>query len=92
MKKNTSYHLKHLTEQEYAEAPEDVRRVYISTAKNIPIPGKEKLDIIKQYPGYFEEVSHNSFSQKLKRAINLKQAIEKAVKKKSQYPLLKSQE
>jgi predicted alternative tryptophan synthase beta-subunit len=76
--KKISYHLlSDMTEEQYAALPEDVRRVYVSTAKKIPMDQKEKLDTIQQYPQYFEKRQAKPFAHKVKRLLNLKSKIDK---------------
>lgn len=79
--KNISYHLRHVSEEEYKEAPEAVHEIYISVTKKIPMDPKHRLAIIERYPQYFDKVQHSSFGQKLKRLLTLKERIEAENKK-----------
>jgi hypothetical protein len=76
--KNTTYHLlSDMTEEQYDALPEEVRRVYVSTAKKIPLDPKEKLATIHKYPQYFQKVEKKPFGQNFKRFQNLKSKMEK---------------
>jgi hypothetical protein len=87
--KNTSYHLlSDMTEEQYAALPEEVRRVYVSTAKKIPIDPKEKLATIQKYPQYFQKVEKKPFGQNFKRFQNLKSKMEKIKKARLDNPNL----
>ena len=68
-------HMRHLTEEEYAAAPEAVRKVYIAALEYIPMDQDEKRKTINAYPEYFtlkEKKVKKSFGQNFKRMSNLK--------------------
>lgn len=83
MKTKSTYLLKNITEQEYKDAPEDVRKAYISVAKDIPLSPEEKQNILCTYPEYFIKKPEGSFGNKLKRVLNLKSALANKKKKKA---------
>lgn len=72
MKTKSTYLLKDITEQEYKDAPEDVRKAYISVAEGIPLSPEEKQNILCTYPEYFIKNAEKSFGTKVKRLLNLK--------------------
>ena len=75
-----SFDIKPLNEEQYTEAPEAVRRVYISVLENIPLKNEELKSTIKTYPDYFtlkERKVKKSFGEKVKRLLSLKGALEK---------------
>jgi hypothetical protein len=75
-----NFEIKPLNEQEYSQAPEDVRRVYISVLENIPLSTDELKGTIKAHPEYFKLKSQEkpkSFSQKVKRLFTLKEDLRK---------------
>jgi predicted alternative tryptophan synthase beta-subunit len=75
-KKRISYNLlSSLTEEEYNAMPEEVRKVYVSVAKNIPMFDSEKLRIIQKYPECFTKVETKSYGDKVKRLMNLKEKV-----------------
>lgn len=83
---NLNFEIKPLNEQQYSEAPEAVRRVYISVLENIPLSTQELKTTIKAYPDYFRLKSTEkpkTFGQKVKRLFNLKNHLT-SVQKKSQ--------
>lgn len=53
--------------------PEEVRKVYVSVAKNIPMFDSEKLRIIQKYPECFTKVESKSYGDKVRRLMNLKE-------------------
>lgn len=77
---NLNFEIKPLNEQQYSEAPEAVRRVYISVLENIPLSTQELKTTIKAYPDYFRLKSTEkpkTFGQKVKRLFNLKNHLTK---------------
>lgn len=77
-KKRISYNLlSSLTEEEYNAMPEEVRKVYVSVAKNIPMFDSEKLRIIQKYPECFTKVESKSYGDKVKRLMNLRDKMRK---------------
>ncbi|AWW31861.1 hypothetical protein DN752_17935 [Echinicola strongylocentroti] len=71
------YKIKPLTEEQYKEAPEAVRRFMIAATEKIPIPELEIAKTIRDHPQYFELAKPKSHSQKVKRMLNLKQQTER---------------
>lgn len=84
-RKNTlvEVELKPLTEEEYSQAPEAVRKVYIAALEYIPIDPEEKRQTILAHPEYFtlKKQAKKSFGEKFKRLSNLKQHRDSLVKK-----------
>lgn len=73
-----NFQIKPLTEQEYRDAPEAVRRVYIHVLENIPMKLDEIKATIKAHPEYFTLKSAEkpkTHSQKLKRFFTLKEDL-----------------
>lgn len=66
MKNKISYSLRKLSEKEYQEAPEEVRKVYIHVLKKVPIDPREKARILAAYPAYFTRKKPVSFSQRVR--------------------------
>jgi hypothetical protein len=74
--------MKPLTEKEYSQAPEAVRKVYISALQNIPMDLEEKRQTILAHPDYFIlKTGKKSFGEKFKRLSNLKQHRDSLIKK-----------
>ncbi|MBD3627628.1 hypothetical protein [Cyclobacterium sp.] len=65
MKDKISYSLKKLSEKEYKDAPEEVRKVYIHVTKKIPMDEKEKARILRSHPGYFTQKKAQTFAQRV---------------------------
>ena len=75
-----NFQIKPLTEQEYRDAPEAVRRVYIHVLEKIPMKLDDIKAAIKAHPQYFTLKSAEkpkTFSQKLKRFFTLKEDLRK---------------
>ena len=73
-----NFQIKPLTEQEYCDAPEAVRRVYIHVLEKIPMDLKQIKATIKAHPEYFTLKSAEkpkTHSQKLKRFFTLKENL-----------------
>jgi hypothetical protein len=67
MKKSIKYQLRTLTEEQYKEAPEEVRKIYLHVQKNVPMDEKEKYSILKAYPTYFTPKVVRTFGQNIQR-------------------------
>lgn len=81
MKPKFAYHLHpDVTPELYEQLSEEVRKVYISVIKKIPMDEEEKIRIIKANPQYFIKRPLKSFGQKFKRLQNVK-AIRDKIKK-----------
>ncbi len=79
-----NFQIKPLTEQEYRDAPEAVRRVYIHVLEKIPMKLDEIKAIIKAHPEYFTLKSAEkpkTHSQKLKRFFTLREDLRSKQKK-----------
>lgn len=79
-----NFQIKPLTEQEYCDAPEAVRRVYIHVLEKIPMDLKQIKATIKAHPEYFTLKSAEkpkTHSQKLKRFFTLKEDLRSKQKK-----------
>lgn len=66
MKNKISYSLRKLSEKEYQDAPEEVRKVYIHVLKKVPMDPREKARILAAYPAYFTRKKPVSFSQRVR--------------------------
>lgn len=73
MKPKFTYHLHpDITSENYQDLPEEVRKVYISVIKKIPMDESEKVRIIRDHPQYFIKRPVRSFGQAFKRMQNVK--------------------
>jgi hypothetical protein len=73
MKPKFTYHLHpEVTPELYEQLPEEVRKVYISVIKKIPMDESEKVRIIRNNPQYFIKRPIRSFGQAFKRMQNVK--------------------
>lgn len=73
MKQKFTYHLHpDVTSEQYPHLPEDVRKVYISVIKKIPMDETEKINIIRSRPDFFIKRPVRTFGQAFKRLQNVK--------------------
>ncbi|PRY90606.1 hypothetical protein [Mongoliibacter ruber] len=80
--KHYTYHLREdISQETYETFPEDVRKVYISTVKKIPMDEKEKMEILKKYPQFFDRRPTKSYGQNVRRLFNVKKMRDKLTSK-----------
>lgn len=77
MKDKISYTLKKLSEKEYENAPEEVRKVYIHVTKKIPMDDREKARILRSHPEYFTRKKALTFAQKVRHIHNRQSKIKR---------------
>lgn len=80
MKNKRSYNLRKLTEDEYNNAPEEVRKVYIHVLKKVFMNTREKARILEAYPEYFTPAPPVTFAQRMQKIHQL-QAKQKSYAK-----------
>ncbi|MDN3689083.1 hypothetical protein, partial [Cyclobacterium jeungdonense] len=77
MKNKISYTLRKLSEKEYKDAPEEVRKVYIHVTEKIPMDGREKARILRSHPEYFTRKKPLTFAQKVRHIHNRQSKIKR---------------